>query len=354
MTFQAMQRSEAARQCWSLFLPLALVATALLGIAGPAAAEPERHGVGLFDPASGRWELRSLAGQRHTFYFGLPGDYPLIGDWDCDGDETPGVYRQSDGAVYLTNTSETGLADISYIYGNPGDIPLAGDFNADGCDTVSVYRPSTGQVFVANRLGADGASLGVADLAYWFGMPGDRPFVGDFNGDGVDTIGVQRLPGEGIFIRQSHTTGPSDLGAFFSTVDDRFVAGDWRGEGLDHPAFYSAPEATFHFIEIEGSLPPHPPIAFGQSGSLPVAGAFELPLAAIVTLPNLIGLTRLEAQAVVDALAIETGVFVSLVTEFVVSDEAGWNRIVATAPPSGTTVAAFSDVIIQVGQPSGP
>jgi len=345
--------SQATRLPWLVLVVVALVGS-VIGIASPADAASAPVGVGLFDPATGRWEIRSLVGQQHSFYFGIPGDYPLIGDWDCDGDETPGVYRQSDASVYLRNSTETGIADVTYVYGIPGDIPLAGDFNDDGCDTVSVYRPGTGQVFIINQLGSDGQPLGAADLAYWFGVPGDRPFVGDFDGDGIDTIGVQRLGGAGIFVRQSHTTGPADASAFFSTEEDRFVAGDWRGDGLDHPAFFTSFEATFHFIEFEGSWPPHPDVSFGEPGWLPVAGDFELPPLPTVALPDLRGMTQLEARQTMDAVAIETGVFVSLVTEYVVSSENAWNLIVTTSPPVGTEVAAFSEVTIFVGTPSGP
>src|SRR3990172_5145345 len=52
--------------------------------------------VGLVDPSAGLWYLRSDAGAVASFYFGNPGDYPIVGDWDCDGDDTPGMYRHSD------------------------------------------------------------------------------------------------------------------------------------------------------------------------------------------------------------------------------------------------------------------
>ena len=46
------------------------------------------------------------------FYFGNPGDYPFMGDWDCDDVDTPGLYRQSDGYVYLRNSNTQGIADV--------------------------------------------------------------------------------------------------------------------------------------------------------------------------------------------------------------------------------------------------
>jgi hypothetical protein len=133
------------------------------------------------------WNLRGQYGDSTHFMYGNPGDFPFVGDWDCDGDETPGLYRQSDGFVYLRNSNTQGIANIRFFFGNPGDIPLAGDFNGDGCDTVSIYRPSEGRVFIINALGVNDGSLGAANFSYFFGNPDDKPFVGDFDGDGIDT-----------------------------------------------------------------------------------------------------------------------------------------------------------------------
>jgi hypothetical protein len=130
------------------------------------------------------WHLRNQQGLITSFFFGNPGDYPFMGDWNCDGVDTPGLYRQSDGFVYLRNSNTQGVADITFFFGNPGDVPIAGDFNADGCDTVSIYRPSNQTFYIINALGQDGGGLGAAQFSYVFGNPGDKPFVGDFNGDG--------------------------------------------------------------------------------------------------------------------------------------------------------------------------
>ena len=108
------------------------------GLAGPhnfsPAWRPQPLGpVGLVDPSTGVWYLRDEWGVIGSFYYGNPGDVPFLGDWDGDGIETPGLYRQSDGYVYLRNTNTQGIADIKFFFGNPGDVPLAGDFDGDGC-----------------------------------------------------------------------------------------------------------------------------------------------------------------------------------------------------------------------------
>ncbi|MGB5169695.1 MAG: Ig-like domain-containing protein, partial [Acidimicrobiia bacterium] len=119
-------------------------------------------GVGLVDPATGQWHLDTDSGTVTTFYYGNPGDVPFMGDWNCDGIDTPGLYRQSDGYVYLRNSNTQGVADITFFFGNPGDVPLAGDFNGDGCDTLSLYRPSEARFYIINELGEDEGGLGAA------------------------------------------------------------------------------------------------------------------------------------------------------------------------------------------------
>ena len=86
--------------------------------------------------------------------------------------DTPGLYRQSDGYVYLRNANSQGVADIAFFFGNPGDIPMSGDFDHDGCDTVSIFRPAEQQFYVINDLGSNDGGLGAAEFSFIFGDPG--------------------------------------------------------------------------------------------------------------------------------------------------------------------------------------
>ncbi|MEX1125382.1 MAG: SpoIID/LytB domain-containing protein, partial [Acidimicrobiia bacterium] len=129
----------------------------------------------LHDPATGKWRYLSSVATTSEIYFGNPGDYGFMGDWNCDGIDTPGLYRRSDGYVYLRNSNSQGVADIAFFFGNPGDLPLAGDFDNNGCDTVSIYRPGEGRFYIINHLGSGDAGLGAADYSYYFGNPGDAP-----------------------------------------------------------------------------------------------------------------------------------------------------------------------------------
>ncbi|MEA3502610.1 MAG: hypothetical protein U9R47_07530 [Actinomycetota bacterium] len=234
---------------------------------------PNVDGVGVVDTDSGIWHLRT-PNSVQSFFYGNPGDAPFMGDWDCDGVDTPGLYRRSDGFVYLRNTNTQGIADVRFFFGNPGDLPLAGDFNGDGCDTVSIYRPDEGRVYVVNELGANDGGLGTAEFSYFFGNPGDNPFSGDFDGDGIDTVGLHRVSTGLIYLRNSHTPGNADLQYVFGDPGDEIVAGDWDGDGSDTPGLLRPSEARFYLNFEHGGGAADIDFLFGDPGWVPVAGHF--------------------------------------------------------------------------------
>jgi hypothetical protein len=232
---------------------------------------PDVEGVGLVDPATGTWYLREPDAV-NTFVYGDPGDTPFLGDWDCDGTDTPGLFRPADGFVYLRNSNTQGNADVRYFLGDPGDAPLVGDFDGDGCDTVSVYRE--GRVFILNRLGSDDQGVGFADFDYFFGNPGDSPFAADFDGDGVATVGLRRASTGLIYLRNSHTSGPADATFYFADPGDRSIFGDWDGNGTATPGVFRPPEARFYLRWFNDDGPADLDFLFGQESWTPVAGSF--------------------------------------------------------------------------------
>ncbi|MGH9178930.1 MAG: hypothetical protein ACRD0N_10305, partial [Acidimicrobiales bacterium] len=79
----------------------------------------------------------------------------LAADVDGDGCRTPVVWHD--------NVLEAGGA--RYRLGRPGDQLLLGDWDCDGRDTPALYRPSTGQVFVFTDWAGTGAPLPAARTA---------------------------------------------------------------------------------------------------------------------------------------------------------------------------------------------
>jgi hypothetical protein len=58
----------------------------------------------------------------------LPGDRPVTGDWNNDGIDTIGIYRN--GQFMLRNSNTIGFAEIVFGLGIPGDMPIAGNWDA--------------------------------------------------------------------------------------------------------------------------------------------------------------------------------------------------------------------------------
>jgi len=228
------------------------------GVVVEVAAPDLRDSVGSADRSTGLWHLpmaNTPPTDPDSFYYGDPGDYAILGDWDCSGIETPGLYRRSDGYVYLRDSSTQGIADIKFFFGDPGDLPLAGDFNGDGCDTVSVYRPEEARIFIINQLGQNNGGLGAAEYDFYFGDAGDKPFVGDFDGDGIDTIGLHRESTGLVYYRDSNTTGIADNEFIFGDPGDRIFAGDWTGNGIESPGVYRSSNG-FMYLKYSNSTGP--------------------------------------------------------------------------------------------------
>jgi hypothetical protein len=95
---------------------------------------------------NGRWHIRKPGFPDYTFFYGDPGDVPLFGDWDGDGVDTPGAWRQEGGGgfAYLTNSlppdGGVGFADFDFFFGNPGDEVFVGDWDGDNEDTLGINR----------------------------------------------------------------------------------------------------------------------------------------------------------------------------------------------------------------------
>jgi hypothetical protein len=200
-----------------------------------------------------------------------------MGDWDCDGIDTPGLFRQSDAFAYLRNTNTQGIADIRFFFGNPSDIPLAGDFDGDGCDSLSIYRPSEQRFYIINALGANNGGLGPADFSFLFGDPGDKPFVGDFDGDGIDEVGLHRASTGFVYYRNTLDTGIASNQFFFGDPGDRFITGDWGiVDGTDTPGLFRPSNSTFYFRHTNSQGNADREFQFGEPNSLPVSGSFGL------------------------------------------------------------------------------
>ena len=234
---------------------------------GPAPLTMDTAGV--FRPSNGLLYLKNRNATGFAdiaLNYGIPGDYPLVGDWDGNGTATIGVYRN--GSFYLRNSNTIGFADLVFPFGQPGDQPIAGDWDGDGQDTIGVYRPSTGQFLLRNN-----NSAGVADMSFYLGNLGDVGIAGDWNGDGKDTTGVFRPANGMIFLKNTNRTGFADVALNYGIPGDKPVTGDWDSDGIDTIGVYRNGQFllrnrnTVGFADIVFSL--------GNPGDTPIAGNWD-------------------------------------------------------------------------------
>jgi len=198
--------------------------------------------------------------------YGIPADYPVVGDWDGNGTTTIGVYRN--GSFYLRNSNTIGFAEIVFAFGQPGDQPIAGDWDGDGVDTIGLYRPSNGQFMLRNS-----NSAGAAEMSFFLGNVGDVGIAGDWDGDGMDTTGVFRPSNGIIFLKNTNATGFADIALNYGIPSDKPVTGDWDDDGIDTigvlrgNVFYLRNSNTVGFADIV--------FALGIPGDMPIAGNWD-------------------------------------------------------------------------------
>jgi hypothetical protein len=239
---------------------------------------PEQWAVGLVDVLTGTWHLRNSAGVVTSFFYGNPVDLPITGDWDGDGDSTPGLYRQSDGFFYARNSNTQGPADASCYAGNPSDIPISGDWDGDGDDNLGIYRPAE-QRFYLFTTTCTGSPMGAAQISFLFGNPGDKPVAGDWDGDGIDEVGLHREYSGFFYWRNTLDTGMASGAFFVGDPNDRFVSGDWGVvDGVDSLATFRPSDLTFYFRHTltQGMADSQFTWDGAGWGWMPVAGAFGL------------------------------------------------------------------------------
>lgn len=233
-----------------------VIAAGGLGIGGPPPCANGTCTTVAFGDRYGRfyfWDAITHDPTLSMIWYGVPGDVPFAGDWDGDGVATLGLFRRSDGYVYLRNSNTQGIADITYYFGNPGDLPVVGDFDGDGKDTVSIYRPAEETFYIINKLGDGDKGLGAADYSFPFGAPGDVPIAGDFDGDGIDTVGLHRPANGKVYLKNSNSSGFADLEFIFGNPGDKMVTGDWNGDGRDTVAVFRPRWGVFYVKNSNGS-----------------------------------------------------------------------------------------------------
>jgi hypothetical protein len=189
--------------------------------------------------------------QTRRVYFGLPKDTPVYGDFDGDLKTDIGVWREGttenpQSYFYILPSSDSN-GFIAQPWGIRGDLPVTGDFDGDSKTDFCVTRREGGQI-IWYILPSGGGSL----RSIVFGTEDDlENFASlDFDGDGLDDLIVTRRDQNGNL---THYIGDAQTGALIlaqewgsDKTEPTFVLfGDYIGDSrADIAIVYSACESN--------------------------------------------------------------------------------------------------------------
>ena len=195
-----------------------------------------------------QWTYRhSQSGQTAFWPWGERGDVPLTADIDGDGYSDSTIFRPRDGSWWSVRSS---LGVLVLPWGLPGDMPVPEDYDGDGWDDVAVFRPGTGYWAVLRSTRGASAALGDIVWKQW-GLPGDHPMPGDYDGDGRADLMVYR-PAFGLWFLCSSKTGFNCAQATisqFGLPGDIPVKGDFDGDSVLDAAVWRPSSGTWFFKE---------------------------------------------------------------------------------------------------------
>jgi parallel beta-helix repeat protein len=270
--------------------------TATVTVQSPPPPAPHPDTISAFDPVGefgqppATWYLRNSNGPGAPsitpFAFGGANWISVVGDWNGDGVTTIGVVDPSTMTWYLRNENSPGAPDITpFKYGQPGDIPVVGDWNGDGTTTIGVARPDTTTGVLTWYLRNEN-SPGAPDFTpFAYGAAGWVPVVGDWNGDGVTTVGAFDAVGQfgktpaTWYLRNSNSPGAPDIAPFaYGAANWKPVVGDWDGNGTDTVGVFNPANANWYLRNSNSAgAPDIAPFAYGAGGWAPHAGVWTDP-----------------------------------------------------------------------------
>lgn len=126
------------------------------------------------------------------------------------------------------------FGDEILAFGEDGDIPIVGDWDGNGLDGVGVFRRSNSTFYLSNSTSTGSVDIVIPSYA----ISGDQPVAGDWNGDGKDTVGIYR-PSSGQWrLNDQNENNPPEHVFFYGNVGGWVrIVGDWNGDGIDTPGF---------------------------------------------------------------------------------------------------------------------
>lgn len=164
-------------------------------------------------------------------FFSLPAGEHKVCAYGINAPNTPGEHKQIGcrevyvpdyGNEYLLDNDFDGSHDLYTIFGQGTDEAIVGDWDGDGTDTLGVRRGNT--YFLNNDFDEQ------PDISVVYGSSGDEVVVGDWDGNGTDTLGYRR---GGQYYLSNDFDDDYEIHTSYGWSSDIVVTGDWNGDGID-------------------------------------------------------------------------------------------------------------------------
>jgi len=301
-------RERSGGSCVFFSLVATLIATGALffgataALAG-AATDLNADTIGCFEPSytdggapNAVWYLRAAnaTGPVDVWTaFGTPGTtfQPVIGKTDPASNVSGlALFEQVSGTVGLYHVkydpTSSGEADEAVqvaieptVSGTTPPIPLAGSFGGVDVPGVALYYPDVGVFMIDTNPGSDTT---IAPFLFGPVDPGNiYPVVGDWNGDGTDTVGVFDIT-TGVWWLTNNLSDGTVAGFQFGPPNSGWipVVGNWDLLGGDSVGFYDPVNALFRLRNTNTAGLANIKAALGAPGGncQPVVGNWNIAL----------------------------------------------------------------------------
>ncbi len=189
----------------------------------------------------------------------------LMCDWNNRKVDTPVVFVNGVWTVRFSLT--TGAPDLTFKFGLAGDRPVCGDWDGNGTDSPGVKRGSQWYLSYGTH--------GGVNATFRWGPTTGLPLAGNWDGsaDGKDGIGVVNGTTWSLTDRLNGTSNRASFG--WGAAGGRPITGDWNGDG--RTGIGQVNSSTWKLKDVPAGGAADYSFNFGRPTDVPLAGAWSAP-----------------------------------------------------------------------------